>query len=312
MSSFGRSRILIVDDDAALRATLAQMLERHGHDVCEASNGQAALSAMGGGGVDVVLLDLSMPGSGGNDVLRDLHLFASPPTVIVVSGELALESRVGSLYGGAADYLTKPFEPDDLLARLTVAIRQRQDLMAARAAALTDPMTGLGNRGLFNEVLARETKRSFRQRRPLALVYFDADGLKAVNDIYGHATGDQFLCALARTIRGACRAMDAAARIGGDEFSAILPETGRVGAEDFIRRFKTSLAAERIQTEKKEVVLISASIGLAILGEDAVDVDGLRLAADQTLYRSKAGRKKACDHVDALIKPTFWQRNLNG
>jgi diguanylate cyclase (GGDEF)-like protein len=289
MSTIGRGRVLIVDDDATLRTTLAGMLERHGHDVCEAMDGRAALRAISNNSVDVVLLDLSMPGSGGADVLRNLHLFAAPPTVIIVSGENALESRLSSLYGGAADYLTKP-----------LAIRQRQDLMTARTAALVDPMTGLGNRALFDEVLAREIKRSIRQKRPMALVYFDADGLKAVNDVHGHATGDQFLCAFARTLKAACRAMDAAARIGGDEFAAILPETSRKGAEDFMQRFKSALAAEKIETDSKGDLRIAASAGLAILGEDAVDAEGMRLAADRELYRDKEHRElpqKSLRHV---------------
>jgi len=287
-----RAKVLIVDDDDGLRTLIARLLARHQYETCEASEGTAALRLIAEGDIDIVLLDLTLPGLSGDEVLRHLRRLALPPHVIVVSGQGSLESRVRSLYGGAADYLTKPFEPEELLARLTAAMRQRWDLEDARTSARTDAMTGLANRAAFEDALARETKRALRQKRPMALLYLDADGLKGVNDAYGHDSGDELLRLIAHALSGACRETDVAARTGGDEFAVILPETRRADAAAFAQRLRKNLGAARVELASGGSLTVSVSIGLAVLGEDAVDAAGLRQAADAALYADKAGRPR--------------------
>lgn len=291
MNTAPKGKVLIVDDDSVLRALVSGLLERHGYATREASNAREAFRLILRDDIDAALLDLSMPEAPGEQLLAQLRRLARPPAVIIVSAQTALETRVRSLYAGAADYLTKPFEPEELLARLAAVLRQRRELAQAREASLTDPLTGVGNRALFEEALAREFARAGRRKRPLALVYLDVDGLKALNDAYGHAAGDAVLRSLGALLREQGRRGDVAARIGGDEFALLLPETRRAEAARLVGRLKQALSKRTAAAGPGRSLPVRASMGFAVLGEDAVDAAGLRLAADRALYEAKALRR---------------------
>lgn len=151
----------------------------------------------------------------------------------------------------------------------------------AQLLAITDPLTGLGNYRRIFEVLHAEIERSGRTRRPFAILLLDLDGLKKINDSYGHLTGSRALQRLGDVLRFFCRAIDTAARYGGDEFAVILPETGASAAA-----FVASRIRERIATESDQPPL-SASIGVAVYPRDGETIEALLQTADRELYRMK-------------------------
>jgi diguanylate cyclase (GGDEF)-like protein len=151
-----------------------------------------------------------------------------------------------------------------------------------RALAVSDPLTGLSNYRRLLTVLEAELRRSDRTGRTFAVLFLDLDHLKRINDKHGHLVGSRALCRLADVLRRTCRAVDTAARFGGDEFAIVLPEADRAAARRVARRVMEDLEADG------EVPRISVSIGYAVFPRHAKTVKELLAAADQALYAAKA------------------------
>src|SRR5271163_3819681 len=155
-----------------------------------------------------------------------------------------------------------------------------------RHLAVSDPLTGLANYRRLLDVLESETERTNRNNRPFAVLLLDLDGLKKINDTYGHLVGSRALCRLADTLRIHCRAIDTAARYGGDEFALVLPESQDSEAQLVAGRIREVLAADT------ETPPLSASIGISIYNGDGERIEKLLSEADQHLYAEKARRHK--------------------
>jgi diguanylate cyclase (GGDEF)-like protein len=180
------------------------------------------------------------------------------------------------------------------------AIALDNALMVQRAEALsvTDDLTRLYNSRYLNQVLRRETKRASRSGRPLSLLFMDLDGFKQVNDTYGHLCGSQALVEAAALIRGCARETDVVARFGGDEFSLILPDTGREGAVSVAERILERVDEHTFLAEDGLTVRLTASIGVATLPDVAGSAEELIRAADMAMYRVKESGKNGI-HVAA-------------
>ena len=150
-----------------------------------------------------------------------------------------------------------------------------------RSMAVSDPLTGLANYRRLLSVLEAELDRSRRTQRAFSVVLLDMDGLKAINDQYGHLTGSRALVRLGKILRGHSRAIDTAARYGGDEFALVLPEAGSDIAARVVGRIRERLAAET------EPPALSVSAGVAAFPEDGDTPEKLLAAADRALYRMK-------------------------
>jgi diguanylate cyclase (GGDEF)-like protein/PAS domain S-box-containing protein len=214
-------------------------------------------------------------------------------------GERVLD-RGGARQGEASQYevkiLTKSgderwldissamIEFDGMLASLVSAFDLTERKHAEEKVQLlsvTDPLTGLGNYRRLVEALDAEVKRSERTRRPFAVLMLDLDQLKKINDRYGHLIGSQALCRLADVLRIFCRAIDTAARYGGDEFAVILPETTAVAARLVASRIRSRLAEDSLQPP------LSVSIGVAVYPQDGETMEALLRTADRELYGMK-------------------------
>jgi diguanylate cyclase (GGDEF)-like protein len=164
-----------------------------------------------------------------------------------------------------------------------------------REMATTDPLTGLANYRRLLEVLKIEIARSNRTGRPFAVLFVDMNGLKKLNDKYGHLAGSRALCRIAETLRQSCRQIDTPARFGGDEFALVLPETGEAGGQVVLRRINDRLAADPGK------VTIAVSGGVAVFPRDGDSPTLLLRAADKLLYRAKAetaASRKRADEAD--------------
>jgi two-component system cell cycle response regulator len=294
-----RATILIADDSPVVRAVVRDGLEAEGHLVHEADDGVAAIAMCRDLRPDAVLLDIEMPGLDGREVLEQLKNDAELREIPVVflTGRTGTDDLVAGLRAGAHDYLRKPFEPAELLARIGSAVRNKrlQDELRQRNEQLdrmarVDALTQLYNRRHLQEELHRLGAASRRDQWPLGVVLFDVDHFKQVNDTHGHHSGDLVLQHCARRLLAAARAGDVLGRWGGEEFLLVLPNTDLDEAALAAERMRASVAEAPITVEHTElVVTLSGGCASDALG----NVDALVSRADEALYRSKSeGRNR--------------------
>jgi diguanylate cyclase (GGDEF)-like protein len=160
-----------------------------------------------------------------------------------------------------------------------------------RSMAVSDPLTGLANYRRLISVLEAEVDRSRRTQRPFSVVLLDMDGLKIINDHYGHLTGSRALVRIGKILRNHSRAIDTPARYGGDEFAVVLPEASKDIASRVVSRIRERLAAET------EVPALSVSAGVAAFPEDGDTPEKLLGAADRALYVMKHGGRSSVQNL---------------
>lgn len=178
-----------------------------------------------------------------------------------------------------------------LLEPQAIALENALTVQRAESLSVTDDLTRLYNSRYLNQVLRRETKRASRSGRPLSLLFIDLDGFKQVNDTHGHLCGSKALVEAAGLIRGCARETDVVARFGGDEFSVILPDTGREGAVSVAMRIRERVAEFLFLQMDGLTVRLTASVGLATLPDVAGSAEELIRAADKAMYRVKEAGK---------------------
>ena len=150
-----------------------------------------------------------------------------------------------------------------------------------RRLAASDPLTGLANYRRLIDALGSEIERTKRTGRPFSLALFDLDGLKRINDEYGHAVGSRAICRVADALRLNCRAIDTAGRYGGDEFALILPETEKDAGREVASRICKSVG------NQEELPRITASVGIAVYPQEGDSPLAVLASADRALYQEK-------------------------
>jgi len=220
--------------------------------------------------------------------------------VIMLTGRDDRELKIKGLGQGASDYITKPFDAEELVARVKVHLKIKNlqdDLKRTNELLLelsnTDHLTGLFNRRYLMESLGKEVQRSLRKGGNLSLIILDIDHFKQVNDTYGHLQGDIVLQKVAQLLQKELRAYDTAARYGGEEFIAVLPDATLEAAKFVAERVRASVQSTRFSGELSRLSL-TISLGVAMFSPQGCGtVDGFIKLADDALYRSKAnGRNR--------------------
>lgn len=288
--------IMLVDDERSVRGLVRALLTSQDHAVVEAENGVQALELLSRVQPDVILLDIEMPGIDGYGVLAALRARADVAhvPVIFLTGPATVEDVILGLSRGAHDYLRKPFDEAELLARVSAALRVKrlEDELRRRNAELdvvsrTDVLTGLHNRRHLEESLRQLTSQARRYGQPFSVVMFDIDRFKSINDEYGRAPGDDVLRTVARRLQGSIRESDILGRWGGEEFLALLPMTDLDGARTFAERIRAMIDWAEVVIDGVGTVHVTTSAGCAA----GTDVGELLLRADEALYAAKkAGR----------------------
>jgi diguanylate cyclase (GGDEF)-like protein len=284
------ARILVVDDDRDMRRHLSDVLARSGYQVSCAKNGAIALEHLRlATHPDLVICDLHMPRVDGFTLLAAIRCspdIAHTPVIFVSGFD---EFKIPGLDRGANDYITKPFDSSELIARIRCHLRISRLSRKWREATCVDPLTGLLNRRGFAEHTSREINRAIRHQTSLSVVFLDVDRFKDLNDTFGHSYGDEILTQIADVLDRNLRGSDLAARWGGDEFVLVLPGSGRSSAVRVTYRIQQAVR------QLADLDGFGVSAGIACLFEDVAateaDITALLVhAADAAMYRCKANR----------------------
>jgi two-component system chemotaxis response regulator CheY len=298
--------ILIAEDEPVSRRVLRAALEKMGHSVREAADGDEALRILENDGVRLVIADWMMPNVDGLELVRRIRAGGQDPDsgesaerytyVILLTSRGQKQDIVDGLTAGADDYITKPFDRDELMVRIHAGERVigLEDKLAARnrelaRMALVDGLTGIPNRRDFDEKLRKLGEESRRGERPFSILMIDLDRFKGLNDTLGHEAGDDALRTVAGIIGRNVRASDSAFRYGGEEFVCLLPDTDSAGAQLVAGRLRLRVeAAEIANPGDPPRLTLTISLGLATYVPDRDNSPEAVLArADQALYRAK-------------------------
>jgi len=287
-------KVLVADDSPISRHLLQVSLGSAGYETCLVPDGAEALRVLEEeDSPKLVILDWMMPHLDGVEVCRAIKKRIAEPYVyiILLTAKGHQEEINEGLEAGADDYITKPFDLQELKARLRVGKRILELHEQLVAQATHDSLTGLLNRAAILEALQKELIRTVREKNPVAVIMTDLDHFKHVNDTYGHLVGDAVLREAARRLGASLRAYDSVGRYGGEEFLVIAPNCNLAGGADLAERLRESICRMPIDASGEA---ISATMSFGVAAACSIkNVNQLLSAADEALYAAKkAGRNR--------------------
>jgi two-component system cell cycle response regulator len=306
-------RVLVADDDVFSRRILRRTLERGGFEVVEVSDGRLAADLLRPpDGPRLALLDWMMPKMDGPEVCREVRRQRKQPYVhlVLLTSRNTKQDIVDGLESGADDYLTKPFHPAELNARLKAGLRilELEDCLVEareemRYKATHDHLTSLFNRGVILELMAGELVRTLRQDRCTTVIMADVDHFKNVNDTYGHPVGDEVLQEVARRLLQSCRSYDFVGRYGGEEFLIVLNDCEMVHALSRAEELRRAISGTAFRTSAGPIS-ITISLGVYASRDSSLTPpeDVLR-EVDAAMYASKSAGRNAVRmaHISAPV-----------
>jgi two-component system, cell cycle response regulator len=294
-------RILIADDEDGTRLKLETVLGKLGYEVVVARDGNEAWELLQRDDAPALaLLDWLMPGLDGVEVCRKVRRSGKLPYVYIVMLTVKGQKQdlVAGMDAGADDYLSKPFDVEELRVRLHAGERILALQEELRLQATHDDLTGVLNRGTVLEILRRELALVTRKSVPVAIILADLDDFKQVNDRHGHAIGDTVLREAARRLATPMRPYDAIGRYGGEEFLIVLPGCGMDSALLVAERVRCSVGGRPITTPAGDVAM-TVSLGVSAVEKAPPRLaDELIQAADDALYRAKRAGRDRVEHSD--------------
>ena len=289
--------ILIVEDNRIDAKLIQSYLHAEACQIKIAEDGEEAISCAQQERIDVILLDLILPGINGYQVCSILKEMEGTQNIqiVAITSLSDLDSKLKSIELGVDDYLVKPVNRHILRTRVKSLIKKKALLdklcnryeMAVHSA-ITDKLTGLYNRRFFDYFLDLEVKRSSRQKTSLALLLIDIDNFKRINDTFGHLSGDNVLNKFGKLLKTKIREIDMAARYGGEEFAVVMSNTGLKEAVKIADRIRQSIQAYSFA---KENLTTTVSIGIALYPSDANSLNELIEKSDYALYKAKCNGK---------------------
>jgi len=304
-------RILVVDDEPVSLRLVRALLEKEGHTVITANNGEEALAIVLESPPHMVVTDWMMPGMDGVELCRRLRETEAGRDlyILILTGQNEEQRIVQAFEAGADDHVAKPINQRLLMARIRPGVRvirlqerlqgevrEKEEANAHLAiekrrfkiASMTDSLTELPNRRYAMRRLEKEWATSQRSGLPLSVILLDIDHFKRVNDTYGHDVGDQVLCSTARSVHRVLRTSDTCTRMGGEEFLVICPGTPLQGALQLAERIRGAVEANHIPVASFTQGNVTISLGIGCNSSPGVDsIDALLKQADEGVYQAK-------------------------
>lgn len=283
---------ILVVDDARLNIQIMTDILSEDYNIFSAGSGQEALDIAMSQSIDLILLDVIMPGMDGYEVCRRLKSDGQTKNIpiIFVSAMTEVKDETKGLEIGAIDYIFKPVNPAIVKIRVKnhLELKKYRDMLEKQS--LIDGLTGISNRRHFDDVFEREWRRAWRSSESLALVFLDIDFFKKYNDCYGHLAGDDCLRRVGRALKDLIkRSGDVVARYGGEEFVVVLPATSLENAAlvgEKVRENIESLKVEHKMSDVSEYVTVSVGVA-AIIPKANIEPASLLVVADNALYHAK-------------------------
>lgn len=298
-------RVLLVDDDERDIRLIQSILHGQPYKIIVTGNGDDVISLAIREKIDLILLDILLPGLDGFEVCRRLKKMDETRDIqiILITCLRDLESKIKGTETGADDFIVKPIDGRYLRARIMVLLKHKAYLDKLRShyeialnSAMKDGLTGLYNQTYFKKFLEFEVKRSIRQRYPTALIMIDLDDFKHYNDTLGHLAGDRIIYEVGRIIKKTVREIDMPARYGGEEFAVVLPYADKKSAFNIAKRIQKAIQSYDFPNETvSPLCKITASMGIAVCPSSAVTTEELIEKADSMLYKAKKeGKNRVC------------------
>lgn len=302
--------IMVVDDTPPNLKVMGSILESVGYKTTFAISGQQVLDRLKNRNPDLILLDWMMPEMDGLEVCQKLQRnqdYCHIP-IIFLTARQDRESCIQAFESGAVDYITKPFNRSELLARVRTHLRLKdlsdrlqQSLSEVELLARTDSLTGILNRRSLFDIATTEFQRAHRYNAIFSIILFDVDYFKAVNDTYGHLTGDAILKIIATEVQSQLRTVDRFGRYGGEEFVVVLPESDLAASATLGNRLCQCISTLKLP-DLDPPLQITASFGVATYTPTDHSVDDLFNRADQALYYAKKAGRNCC-YTDVIHPP---------
>jgi len=324
LSKYSKLKVLMVEDSKVAIKAIAGYLEELGLQPLVAETGRDAVEIYRRERPDIILLDIILPDITGYEVAKQVRKLQGKDdwtAIIFLSVMSKDEDLARGIEAGGDDYLTKPVgrvvlqakvaamyrlvRMQRALVKLTEQLNQANEQLnranlELNRVSMTDGLTGIANRRLFDELLVREWRRCARLQKPLSVVMLDVDYFKKFNDRYGHQAGDECLTAVAKVIASAVpRASDLAARYGGEEFVLILGETDEAGARSVANRIREQIFGLKVENEGSPHLYVTVSCGIStVLPNESMPIEKLVKSADNALYIAKKQGRNTVAYLD--------------
>lgn len=290
----GLVKILVVDDEEMIRNLFHDILTQTGYRVKTAKDGSEAIKLIEEESFEIVITDLKMPGISGIALLEYILGINPDISVIIITGYGTIESAVNAIKKGAYDYISKPFELEEMKVTIKRAAEKQRLLHDSRMVgfyknlSIVDGLTGVYNQRYFHEILERELEKAKRSLSVCSLVFLDIDDFKMYNDFNGHLAGDEILRELATIFLDTTRKTDFVTRYGGEEFVIILPDSEIDGALHVCKNIMDKLRGKKwLYVSMLPYKQVTVSIGVASYPADAQLKDELIKKADEAMYHAK-------------------------
>ncbi len=284
-----KGRVLIAEDEMVNIKVLVATLDEY--EIVIAKTGEQAISkALSSQPPDLILLDINMPGMDGYEVCRILkkNLESMDIPIIFITVQASVEDETKGLEMGAVDYISKPFSPAIVRARVAnhLELKQQRDLL--HQLNMTDPLTKIANRRRLDEYLTTSFYQAQRTDSELCLLMIDIDNFKALNDLAGHDYGDDCLRQVAQSVAASLqRSTELAARFGGEEFCVILPATEIIEGRKVAEKIRANIDALQLNHPAADINNVTVSIGCSAMNVETDDPNALFKLADALLYQAK-------------------------